>query len=401
MTSYKGEGEHVWINEMSWPIAIYRRTILKEADDYYPLYAILLPGERVHHHKQAVGKTRSACAEFDELQNETSSCFEIAYEEESEDDDDSSVTESSSEWVFEARFVWRLYPYKERTEPFLVWSEPVDSKTIMRLDTEKYAYYKDGCSFHSTPSLESCLVWEKDIEFTFNIHNAAEAHEYFEENDSRCWDLLMENFPEKYYYKFPTTTTTQPTTTTTEIDPCYYEPCQNGGICNGFYSSWNSTINETIPSYFVCDCAHGFKGETCEEIHHIELFKTLKHVVESQLEEKSEEIEDELVRQEKDLEQILKQLMKLTTEEIEMQKPKFEIFSQNWPEAHFPTIVYQHAGNDLCLGKKLWFHRPDDAYKHTTMKFVQQKLKNDIYLLVCDFAKFLKFLLHLASVKKP
>ena len=96
----------------------------------------------------------------------------------------------------------------------------------------------------------------------------------------------------------------------------------------------------------------------------------MKNVVESRLEEKSEEIEDELIRQEKDLEQVLKQLMKLTTEEIEMQKPKFEIFSQNWPEAHFPTIVYQHAGNDLCLGKKLWFHRPDDSYKHTTMKFV-------------------------------
>ena len=93
MTSYKGDGEHVWINEMPWPIAIYRRTVLVEADDYYPLYAILLPGERVHHHKKVIGETRSVCAEFDEINNMTTSgnsCYAMEYPE----DDNESVKEN-------------------------------------------------------------------------------------------------------------------------------------------------------------------------------------------------------------------------------------------------------------------------------------------------------------------
>ena len=39
------------------------------------------------------------------------------------------------------------------------------------------------------------------------------------------------------------------------VDVCKSEPCENGGLC----------FSDLSKDKFFCNCAEGFKGETCSE----------------------------------------------------------------------------------------------------------------------------------------
>ena len=51
-------------------------------------------------------------------------------------------------------------------------------------------------------------------------------------------------------------------------DPCYAQPCHNGGLCISNIKMISSTTNEISLSHseqqFVCECSSRYQGDTCQ-----------------------------------------------------------------------------------------------------------------------------------------